>query len=166
MLFVSRRQYQSVNDRIDPSRFRRPQGVCATVIGGEDESPGGVRFLFDGRRIALFPKKHSRTGNRLSGGVLNSAFDSDRKVRGGILPEGCRARQTHECGNQDGQSPASSIPCSSTRASQFVPAIYHLDRILSSVHKLTRVFQTSIYSTLVAVTKDLSWPPTRRRAPT
>jgi hypothetical protein len=137
MLFVSRRQYQTRCDRIDPSRFFRPHRVCATVIGGEDESPGCIRFRYDNRSVALLFKKNSRTGDRLSGGVQNSAFDSHRKVRGRILLECCRARQTHERGNQYGESPTSLIPCSSSGAPQFVPAIYHLDRILFSAHKLT-----------------------------
>ena len=146
MFFVSRRQYQTLYDRIDPSRFCRPHRVCATVIGGEDENPGCIRFRFDDRSAALLYKKHGGTGDRLSGGVPNRAFDSDRKVRGRILPESCRARQTQERGNQYGQSPVSPIPCPSRRAPQFVPAVYHLDRILSSRRELTRVCRTSTCS--------------------
>jgi hypothetical protein len=61
------------------------------VIGGEDESPACIRFRFPDRSVALLVKKHGDTGDRLSGGVSNRAFDSDRKVRGRILLESCRA---------------------------------------------------------------------------
>jgi hypothetical protein len=127
MLFVSRRLYQSLYDRIDPSRFFRPHGVCATVIGGENESSGCIRFRFDDCTVALLHKKRGGTADRLSGAVPNPAFDSDRKMRGRILLESWRARQTHERDNQYGKSRASSIPLPSRRAPQFVPAVYHLD---------------------------------------
>jgi len=91
MPLVSRRQYQSIYDRIDPSRFFRPHGVRATVIAGEDESPGCIRFRFDDGSVALLSKKHGGTADRLSGGVPNRAFDSDREVRDRILLESCRA---------------------------------------------------------------------------
>jgi hypothetical protein len=91
MFFVSRRQYQTLSDRIDPSRFFRPHSVCATVIEGEDESPGCICFRFDNGSVALLYKKHGGTGDGLSGGVPNRAFDSDRKVRGRILLESRRA---------------------------------------------------------------------------
>jgi hypothetical protein len=132
MFFVSRRQYQSIYDRIDPSGFSRPHGVCATVIGGEEESPGCIRFRFEDRSVALLFQKHSGTFDRRSGGVLNTAFDSDRKVRGRVLLESCRAWQTHERGNQCGESRTSRVPCSSGRDRQFVPAIYHEGRILAA----------------------------------
>jgi hypothetical protein len=101
------------------------------VIGGEDESPACIRFRFPDRSIALLVKQHGDTGDRLSGGVSNRAFDGDRKMRGRILLESCRAPQTDERGNQYGENRASSIPCPSRRAPEFVPAVYHLDRILS-----------------------------------
>jgi len=61
------------------------------VIGGEDESPACIRFRFPDRSDALLVKKHGDIGDRLSGGVSNRAFDSDRKMRGTILLESCRA---------------------------------------------------------------------------
>ena len=166
VLFVSRRHYQTFYDRIDPSRFCRPHGVCATVIGGEDENPGCIRFRFDDRSAALLGKKHGGAGDRLSGGVPNRAFESDRMVRGRILLESCRARQSQQRGNQYGQSPASPIPCPSRRAPQFVPAVYH-SRPNSFVSAPTHAcFWSFDIFLLATVTKDVSWPPTRPRAPT
>src|ERR1700722_7679086 len=126
--------------------FFRPHGVRAAVIGGEGESPGCLGFRFDDRSVALLLKKHSHIGDGLSGGVQNSAFDSDRNVRGRVLLESGRAWQTHERGHQYGQSTATSIPRSSGRAPQLVPAIYRLNRPLFSLHKLTRIFHTSTSS--------------------
>jgi len=163
MLLGPRRHNQGTRNAIAPSRFFRPQDICARIKNGKDECPVRSSLYLRGIGI-IFPfKEHSCTRNGLARRVPYSALDRHGipLLRRRAMSKRSRARQTQQQSRQCDEHQARLILDWYGRQGESQRASHHGNQFHVLTTKPMPDFRPSRHSIPHAVTPQRPFPAPR-----